>query len=43
MKGIYEEKYSGNNNTVLDFRKLLRDQAPTAWVIEKNPTNILKV
>jgi hypothetical protein len=43
MKGIYEEKYSGNNNTVLDFRKLLRDQAPTARVIEKNPTNILKV
>jgi acetoin utilization deacetylase AcuC-like enzyme len=43
MKGIYEEKYSGNNQIVLDFRKLLRDQAPTDRVIEKNPTNVLKV
>jgi hypothetical protein len=43
MKGIYEEKYSGSNKIVLDFRKLLRDQAPTNWVIAKNPTNVLKV
>jgi hypothetical protein len=43
MKGIYEEKYSGSNKIVLDFRKLLGDQAPIARVIEKNPTNVLKV
>jgi len=43
MKGIYEEKYSGSNKIVLDFQKLLRDQAPTDWVIVKNPTNVLKV
>jgi hypothetical protein len=43
MKGIYEEKYSGSNKIVLDFRKLLGDQAPTNPVIEKNPTNVLKV
>jgi hypothetical protein len=43
MKGIYVEKYSGTNQIVLDFRKLLRDQAPTDQVIEKNPTNVLKV
>jgi len=43
MKGIYEEKYSGSNQIVLDFRRLLGDQAPTDRVIEKNPTNVLKV
>jgi len=43
MKGIYVEKYSGINQIVLDFRKLLGDQAPTDRVIEKNPTNVLKV
>ena len=43
MKGIYEEKYSGSNQIVLDFRKLLGDQVPTDRVIEKNPTNVLKV
>jgi hypothetical protein len=43
MKGIYEEKYSGSNKIVFDFRKLLVDQVPTNWVIEKNPTNVLKV
>jgi hypothetical protein len=43
MKGIYEEKYSGSNQIVLDFRKLLGDQVPTNRVIEKNPTNVLKV
>jgi hypothetical protein len=43
MKGIYEEKYSGSNKIVLDFRRLLGDQAPTDRVIKKNPTNVLKV
>jgi hypothetical protein len=43
MKGIYEEKYSGSNQIVLDFRRLLGDKAPTDRVIEKNPTNVLKV
>jgi hypothetical protein len=43
MKGIYEEKYNGSNQIVLDFRRLLGDQAPTDRVIEKNPTNVLKV
>ena len=43
MKGIYVEKYSGTNQIVLDFRKLSGDQAPTNQVIEKNPTNVLKV
>jgi hypothetical protein len=43
MKGIYEEKYSVDNPIVLEFRKLLGDQAPTAKAIEKNPTNVLKV
>jgi hypothetical protein len=43
MKGIYEEKYSGSNQIVLDFQRLLGDQAPTDRVIEKNPTNVLKV
>ena len=43
MKGIYEEKYSGDDPIVLEFRELLGDQAPTAKAIEKNPTNVLKV
>jgi len=43
MKGIYVEKYSGSNQIVLDFRRLLGDQAPTDRVIEKNPTNVLNV
>jgi hypothetical protein len=43
MKGIYEEKYAGSNLIVLEFRKLLGDQAPTAKAIEKNPTNVLRV
>jgi hypothetical protein len=36
MKGIYEEKYSGSNKIVLDFRRLLGDQVPTNWVIEES-------
>ena len=43
MKGIYEEKYSGSNQIVLDFQRLLGDQAPTDRVIEKNPINVFKV
>jgi hypothetical protein len=43
MNGIYEEKYSGDDLMVLEFRKLLGDQAPTAKAIEKNPTNVLRV
>jgi hypothetical protein len=43
MKGIHEEKYSGSNKIVLDFQRLSGDQAPTDWVIEKNPTKVLKV
>jgi hypothetical protein len=43
MKGIYEEKYSGSNPIVLEFRKLLGDQAPIANATEKNPTNVLRV
>jgi hypothetical protein len=42
MKGIHD-KYNGSNQIVLDFRKLLGDQVPTDRVIEKNPTNVLKV
>jgi hypothetical protein len=43
MKGICEEKNSGSNMIVLDFQRLLGDQAPTNWLIEKNPTYVLKV
>jgi hypothetical protein len=43
MKGIYEEKYSGDDPIVKEFRELLGDQAPTEKAIEKNPTNVLKV
>jgi hypothetical protein len=43
MKGIYEEKYSGDDPIVKEFQELLGDQAPTEKAIEKNPTNVLKV
>jgi hypothetical protein len=43
MKGIYDEKYSGSNQIVLDFQKLLGNQVPTAKAIEMNPTKVFRV
>jgi hypothetical protein len=43
MKGIYDEKYSGSNQIVLDFQKQFGNQAPITKAIKMNPTNVLKV
>jgi hypothetical protein len=42
MQGIYDEKYSGSNQIVLDFQKVLGNQVPTAKAIKMNLTNILR-
>jgi hypothetical protein len=43
MECIYDEKYSGSNQIVLEFGKLLGDQVPTTKAIERNQTNALRV
>ena len=42
MVGIYEKNYSGNNQVVLQFCILLRNQVLIDVVIESDASNILK-